>query len=1143
MEELPAETTDKAAAFEQARRKFAAYSRSGGGRTSRDSSVEASGISRLRTPASLQVDGELAAQLEEADYLLTGVLDASHRGSDADGAMAMNVVKLASLMQSRALRSVLVFGKSDSPCDLCARLQQVLRLLLPSRLQDTGDEDRAVRGDSNRDISAASESDLVRLSLSVLAYSLTLDAEVAAVLVDERAFTAIVGALKAETDAIAVCQRSGKTLQTPPALESVSVRSGHVVNASAAGGHQGDVVALQGPSTDAKPPLKKSCLKRKRTEVETSTFHQDGVAATDNGMRLKILASSDAAVRSRLHALVDGDPTLVVVSNHLCLSAADVLCATLHNLLQIENPVNNEVRAPQDANFASRLGDRDGKSSSRELSPHSPREQPEAMVSLDQRRHGVHEAFKTTRNRKAWLVRSGALNTLLQALQLRLSPLVDVVQPQSSNICSLKEECDPADIKIQQFALHRLSAVLQVLEQAAFFARNVQHRLSTSRELFAMLLGVVQVLGDICWGSNVLWTSSSIRECATVAVEVFLAAMRLLINLTHQNAAADAHISSLNGMRVLFDMFCHLWYLREDAGIGTSRSAQAVAEPSSPTRQSVMIEEKLVFDAYLLLLSGMVNCVENSKENRGALSQLTPAAPMTIRGEVPASVCSILTQFFLDKVQSYKTLIDGSSKTCGADGGINESEDTDWSPDDVILGGCSALLLGCLMSNSSDNVDAVLAHLPGGSPRLLLRALAVFVALHAQIGALTPEVAASVLRVETALNRVMLQTPIQPRRWRVQPPLADEMTTHEFTRPSEQEEDSAKTTTPSQLDIISPNRATRIVHSKPSDVSPSSARAAQRRRNLCASLSDSDEESGTHSKQESIVMSAVIDSSDGGRQLDEATSASAEVASGSAMQTWSSPVPKSPPRSRCSNRSSPSSFRTPSPNRRQRTPKSSERQHFRASGGVASASSTSRRLLKEARNLIEDLDAELARSGGPPVSSPSFHPRMQSSFSTCETSLASGSSEQWSRDRDEDSNSERAIAGTTEVAACRVLELVGSKDTPVFAKTTEKKRKRKDYRLPTSPFRHVRHPPSSGDLRSGVSSIFQQLATTNSEDLPSTPEHSTEAAHSTPLRHQQPMSAIRIDQSPTSASHTRRKLKGVRVAPPPLAAAIFNFDE
>lgn len=1140
MEHLAAETTDKAAAFEHARRKFAVYSRSGGGRATQDDSVKAIGASRLRTPASLQVGGELAAQLEEADYLLTGVLDASPRASDADAAVVMAVVELTILLQSQALRSALVSGKSDSPCDLCARIQQVLRLLLPLPAQDTRAEDRAAEGGGSRDTGAASESDLLRLSLSVLAYSLTLDAEVAAVLVDERVFAAIVGALKAETDALAACQRREETYQTPPTSETET--SDHAVDASASSGHKGDVVAMQDPSADAKPPLKKSCLKRKRTEAETATFHQDGVAVIDNDMRPNTPASSDAAIRSRLHALVDGDPVLIVARDRLCPSAADVLCASLHNLLQIENPVDNGARAPQDASTASRLGDRDGNSPSTELSTRSQREQPEAVVSLDQRRHSFYAAYRAARNRKAWLVRSGALNTLLQMLQLRLSPLVDVAQPQSSSIRSLKEECDQADTKEQQFALHRLGAVLQVLEQASFFGSNVQHHLSTNRELFAMLLGVVQVLGDTCWGSDVLWTSSITQECATVEVDVFLAAMRLLINLTHQNAAADAHISSLGGMSVLFDMFCRVWHLRdEDAGVSASLSAQAVDTSSTPTRQPTMIEEKLVFDASLLLLSAMANCVENSEANRRALSQLPLVARMTIRGEAPTSVCSVLTQFFLAKVQSYKPLIDGSSEARGADGDINEDGDADWSPDDVILGGCSALLLGCLMSNSSDNVDAVLAHLPGGSPRLLLRALAVFVALHAQIGALTPEVAASVLRVETALNRVLLETPGQPRRWRVEPSLASEMTTHEITRSSEQEEDRAKTTTPSQSDITSPNRITPTRRRTLNGESPSPAKAAERRRNLCASLSDSDEESG---KQESIVMSAVIDSNDGGRQLDETTSASAEVVSDTTMRTWSSPAPKSPPRSKCSNRSSPSSFRTPSPSRRQRTPKSWERQHSRASGGVASASSTSRRLLKEARNLIEDLDAEFARADCTPASSPSSHSRMQSPFSTSGTSLASASSDQWVRDRGEDGNSERAIDAMTAVSAnSRVPELVESEDAPIPAKSAEKKRRRKDYRLPTSPFRQVRRPPSSGDLRRGVSSIFHQLANTNSDGLPSTPAHSTEAAHSTPLRRHQLTSGLRTDQSPSSASPARRKLKGVRIAPPPLSAAIFDFDE
>lgn len=1146
MAEDPA-ATDKAAAFEEARRKFAAYSRVSSGRVVASSAT----VPRLRTTASLQVNGELAAQLADVDYHLAGILDASPRRNGANNALATSVVELTSLLRSRELRAVLLSSRTDSSGDVCARIRQVLRLLLPPHRQDpSAAEGRSA--ENGGDKGAGTTSGLLRLCVSVLAYSLTLDADAAAVLVDERTFAAVVGALKAEMEAIAIDQSDVDAHAVTPTTGATGERSDLSLAATVACDHKGDAATMQGPTRDVKLPLRRTCLKRKRTGAESTVSCEDSVATPDNDLPTEKQAfddggapgrdrseSSDAAVRARLHALVAGDTAFVVANGRVSLSTTDVLCAILHNLLQIESPADSNAPGPQEARVVSRPEDHDAEPSSMESSKqlHPEQRQSGVVVSLDQR-SGVHAAFRAARDRKAWLVRSGALDTLVHALQLRLAPLVDLVDlmhPESNGIRALSEECDQADVEARQSALHRLGAVLQVLEQAAFFASNVQRRLSTNRELFVMLLAIIRVLGDACWGSDLLWASSSTRECATEAVDVFLAAMRLLINLTHQNAAADAHMSCLDGMCVLFDMFCHVWHLVEGTpGIDAPRSTQGVDGPSSCTRQSVVIEDKLVFDAYLLLLSAMANCVENSEENRRALSRLTPPVrAMAGGGKSPASVCSLLTQFFLAKVQSCIQLIDDSHD---ATGGPSDDADADWSPDDVILGGCCALLLGCLMSDSSDNVSAVLTRLPGQSPRLLIRALAVFVALHAQIGALTPEVAASVLRVETALKGILLQVADQARPQGGG--AAAFGAAHAITHPSDQEVDDVKATTPSRSDIMSPDRATPVKDSKSSGASPSPARAAQRRRNLYASLSDSDDESGARGKNGSSVA---LGGSDSSHHQDGDANSGIGTAGRAPGSEWSSPAPKSPSLPRLSRRSPPSGFRTPSPSRRKKPAKSSERRQSRGSS-VVSVGSTSRRLLKEARSLINDLDAEFARASGTPAATSDRS--VQPLVSNTVTSLGHTSGEYWSRDQDEDGDGERTSTVTSVpavVSGYSVVELVESDDSPAPAKKTEKKRKRKDYRLPTSPFRRVGRPTASGEHRSGVRAIFQQSTVIDNDASPSTPVRNK--AVTPQLRQARLPVDFGMQESPIGESPARRKAKSARAAPSPLAAAIFDFDE
>ncbi|ETN10569.1 hypothetical protein PPTG_10678 [Phytophthora nicotianae INRA-310] len=155
-------------------------------------------------------------------------------------------------------------------------------------------------------------------------------------------------------------------------------------------------------------------------------------------------------------------------------------------------------------------------------------------------------------------------------------------------------------------------------------------------------------------------------------------------------------------------------------------------------------QKKNEFDSCLLLLSVMVNSIELSEENRDTL-----AASSCGGGAMPAQAgCDLFAQFF---TESYQHLID-RPEALGTSGAFSGEDSDDWSPEDVILGGCTSLVLGYLMRGSAANSTAVLRAMPDGSPRLLLRALAVFAAFHSQIGALTPEVAKSVLLIEKVLK-------------------------------------------------------------------------------------------------------------------------------------------------------------------------------------------------------------------------------------------------------------------------------------------------------------------------------------------------------------------------------------------------------
>ncbi|ETP13230.1 hypothetical protein F441_11531 [Phytophthora nicotianae CJ01A1] len=317
------------------------------------------------------------------------------------------------------------------------------------------------------------------------------------------------------------------------------------------------------------------------------------------------------------------------------------------------------------------------------------------------------------------LMRSGGLNVLaveLVKLVYRLEELLPSTQKDKVTV-----ECARS--------LHHINSVLRVFDQATFLTVDVQQYVSRQRNIFAVLLKLIKLLSELSWGREARtgWGVGVSRM--SLVVEVLLSALRVLLNLTHHNAEAAGHVHALEGMQLLVNAFSQAWGVMETHKLQSST------------------QKKNEFDSCLLLLSVMVNSIELSEENRDVL-----AAWSYDDGAMSAQAgCDLFAQFFVSTIESYKHLID-RPEALDTSGAFSGEDSDDWSPEDVILGGCTSLLLGYLMRGSAANSAAVLKAMPDGSPRLLLRALAVFAAFHSQIGALTPEVAKSVLLIEKWLK-------------------------------------------------------------------------------------------------------------------------------------------------------------------------------------------------------------------------------------------------------------------------------------------------------------------------------------------------------------------------------------------------------
>lgn len=331
----------------------------------------------------------------------------------------------------------------------------------------------------------------------------------------------------------------------------------------------------------------------------------------------------------------------------------------------------------------------------------------------DQAITAPHEdTFERVRARKRQLLRNGGLDVLMQDLAQHVDGLETLLP--STQVKEVTVNCARS--------LHHLKSLLSVFDQVLFLTVDVQQYISKQRRFVELLLKITRRLGDLSWGSQAQkrWGTQSTRMVQ--AVETLLSALRVLINLTHHNAEAASHLHSLDGMQLLAELFSLLW------------AAEKHLLQSS-------VQEKWKFDAFLLLQSVMANSIEFSSENRDVLA--------SYQVDSRHDTCDLLVQFFLAKLQSYKHLIDSTAVHATLS---TEEEEVNWNAEDVILGGCTSLLLGYLMKGSSSNSTAILKLLPDNSSRLLLRALAVFVAFQSQVGALTPDIAESILQVEKVLK-------------------------------------------------------------------------------------------------------------------------------------------------------------------------------------------------------------------------------------------------------------------------------------------------------------------------------------------------------------------------------------------------------
>ncbi|ETP13239.1 hypothetical protein F441_11519 [Phytophthora nicotianae CJ01A1] len=475
------------------------------------------------------------------------------------------------------------------------------------------------------------------------------------------------------------------------------------------------------------------------------------------------------------------------------------------------------------------------------------------------------------------LMRSGGLNVLAVELVKQVYRLEELLP--STQKDKVTVECARS--------LHHINSVLRVFDQATFLTVDVQQYVSRQRNIFAVLLKLIKLLSELSWGREARTRWGVELSRMSLVVEVLLSALRVLLNLTHHNAEAAGHVHALEGMQLLVNAFSQAWGVMETHKLQSST------------------QKKNEFDSCLLLLSVMVNSIELSEENRDVL-----AAWSYDDGAMSAQAgCDLFAQFFVSTIESYKHLID-RSEALDTSGAFSGEDSDDWSPEDVILGGCTSLLLGYLMRGSAANSTAVLKAMPDGSPRLLLRALAVFAAFHSQIGALTPEVAKSVLLIEKVLK-------------------------------------ASGGGDSNESDLVETMASKDSVESQRSGVSTPSLRT-RAMKNLCSNLDDSDEGEGLHGQtQEEVAMLKRVATLDSRNSL--------EIG----MRTPTRFPPRTPGRKRARAKSPVETPVSEAISKSQRTRRSSP---IAVLPDGSLSSPVVARLLKRTRQLVEEFDAEFGQA-------------------------------------------------------------------------------------------------------------------------------------------------------------------------------------
>ncbi|KAG7388029.1 hypothetical protein PHYPSEUDO_013281 [Phytophthora pseudosyringae] len=849
---------------------------------------------------------------------------------------------------------------------------------------------------------------------------------------------------------------------------------------------------------------KKTCLTRKQPgKTGASAVEERKVSAARSTIAESTAQVLDDFCRMRLDELLN-DHTEFYVDGELQISVVGTLCAALHNLLQVDGSSSNSsaglTQRPQHQRSA-QLGD------------------------------AADDTFQRIRARKRQLLRNGGLDILMRGLAKQLSVL-EVLLP-STHAKEVTVEC--------AHSLHHVGMLLCVFDQVTFLTMDVQQYISKQRHFFGLLLKLTRLLSELSWGAHApkRWEAEPMRVAQTV--EVLLSGLRVLINLTHHSTEAASHVHALDGMQLLANAFSQLRCMA---------TPPAIAEKHSPA------QDKWEFDSSLLLLSVIVNSIEFSDENRDALARASLYQEESSRdndamtSQARLRACDLFMRFFLAKLQSYKHLID-VTEAQGANGAISiEEEGDDWNPEDVILGGCTSLLLGYLMKGSTANTAVILESLPDSSPRLLLRALGVFVALHSQIGALTPEVAKSVLNVEKVLKSC------QGRQF-----IAEESgLLEEVTGVYERQHDVPINTSPAtkseetDVDLSSTMSIEDSAESQTRHVSP--PLRPRSLKNVCSYLDDSDEDTVPHVQVQDNAAGSKANRRLGShcQAFGMRSPTRTPLRSPGKKRTRENSAMKTPPVSQTSGKSPMRACRS-SP--------------FAVLPDGSLSSPVVARLLKRTRQLVDEFDAEFAKS------TPSTPMKMNRRTENGTTAT-------------EKSPSPRIVL-TTDVT-CRYngsdgLDLtqdigkdnstnVGTKgvviDQEILSAGASKRRKKPTRDPDTSTKRAIVHQGSSFDFVSSNTSPSTSLCMKKSSVLLQTPTRAgpspglyrqspslnltpTKSSPSTPMRMKTSSGLLRtptrndrpasVKESPTSASPHRRKAKTVRVPASTRASSIFDFTD